>query len=177
MRLFLRLLLVLSAVGWFVACSSDSEMPLDGEPDDTTMYAEVSGSVVAAEGGAVARASVQLISSAETLATTTGPDGGFVFAKVSAPGAWTLKVVAERFETFTQALDDLGLGEAREIDVTLVPVPVEQPDDPGPAIETGSDVGQMAPEFALPDIDGNLVTLSSYRGKSHVLVAFHRGVF
>lgn len=32
-----------------------------------------------------------------------------------------------------------------------------------------------APEFSLPDFQGRLVTLSSFRDKQHVLLVFNRG--
>ena len=33
-------------------------------------------------------------------------------------------------------------------------------------------VGGHAPEFTLPDLDGNLVSLESFAGKKHVLLEF-----
>lgn len=35
--------------------------------------------------------------------------------------------------------------------------------------------GIVAPDFALESKDGDLVTLSSYRGKSNVVLVFYRG--
>ncbi len=32
-----------------------------------------------------------------------------------------------------------------------------------------------APDFSLPDYRGDLVTLSSFRGRRHVLLVFNRG--
>jgi peroxiredoxin len=39
----------------------------------------------------------------------------------------------------------------------------------------GVEAGVTAPEIALPDEDGNIVKLSDYRGKRHVLLIFVRG--
>lgn len=36
-------------------------------------------------------------------------------------------------------------------------------------------VGMMAPDFALQTIDGDTLTLSSFRGKQNVLLVFYRG--
>ena len=36
-------------------------------------------------------------------------------------------------------------------------------------------VGDKAPDFSVPDQDGNNVSLSEYKGKSHVLIIFLRG--
>jgi peroxiredoxin len=33
----------------------------------------------------------------------------------------------------------------------------------------------MAPEFSAADSEGNIVTLSDYRGKKNVLLVFNRG--
>lgn len=33
-------------------------------------------------------------------------------------------------------------------------------------------VGSQAPDFTLPDLDGNLISLASFAGKKHVLLEF-----
>lgn len=38
------------------------------------------------------------------------------------------------------------------------------------------DVGQRLPDFTLPDIDGNQVTLSRFYGKGPVLLTFDRSL-
>jgi len=178
MRMLLRALPILAVVAWTVACGSDSDGVLDDDlADGMATTAEVSGAVVTADGDSVSGVSVQLISDIETLEATTGADGKFVFAQATVPRAWTVEVDVEGFESFALSLDDLQAGETREVEVALTLLPVELPDDPDPAIETGSDVGQMAPDFSLPDINGDVITLSDYRGEKNVLVAFHRGVF
>lgn len=35
--------------------------------------------------------------------------------------------------------------------------------------------GQLAPDFSLEDINGNLIRLSDYRGKKPVILSFLRG--
>jgi peroxiredoxin len=42
-------------------------------------------------------------------------------------------------------------------------------------LETGLDVGDFAPEFSLADTEGKMVTLTSFKGKRNVLLAFYRG--
>jgi peroxiredoxin len=39
----------------------------------------------------------------------------------------------------------------------------------------GNEVGNKAPEFSLPDENGNLVSLSDYAGKQNVILLFHTG--
>ena len=36
-------------------------------------------------------------------------------------------------------------------------------------------VGQPAPDFSLENVDGNLMTLSDFRGKKTVVLVFYRG--
>jgi peroxiredoxin len=42
-------------------------------------------------------------------------------------------------------------------------------------LETGLAVGDFAPDFSLKDTTGKTVTLSDYRSKENVLLAFYRG--
>ena len=37
------------------------------------------------------------------------------------------------------------------------------------------DLNTAAPDFELPDFNGNLFRLSDYRGKKHVLLVLNRG--
>jgi len=36
-------------------------------------------------------------------------------------------------------------------------------------------LGMIAPDFTLPAVDGRMISLSSYRGTVHVILAFLRG--
>jgi cytochrome oxidase Cu insertion factor (SCO1/SenC/PrrC family) len=44
-----------------------------------------------------------------------------------------------------------------------------------PASSTKLKLGDKAPDFALPNGDGKLVTLSEYTSKSPVVIVFYRG--
>ena len=50
----------------------------------------------------------------------------------------------------------------------------QQPPPQSPAIaHTTLKVGDMAPDFTLPDNQGHRVTLSDFRGKKNVILAFY----
>ena len=54
--------------------------------------------------------------------------------------------------------------------------PLAPPKMPGAAkTDTGLTVGDKAPDFALPNGDGKLVTLSEYTARTPVVVVFYRG--
>ena len=83
----------------------------------------------------------------------------------------TLEAKADGYDPLTQGIPALKAGETRQTTLTLKTTPKE------PLIPTGTEVGQRAPDFTLPDMNGKRVTLSDYRGKRAILLAFHRGTF
>ena len=44
---------------------------------------------------------------------------------------------------------------------------------PAPSLKVGYEVGEMAPDFELTTIDGEMVSLSDFRGDSPVLLYFY----
>ncbi len=40
-----------------------------------------------------------------------------------------------------------------------------------------SELSSLAPDFALPDVNGQLMRLSDFRGQKHVVLVFNRGFF
>lgn len=55
---------------------------------------------------------------------------------------------------------------------TPAPAPAATP-APTPAPYDKLKVGDMAPDFTLPDLTGKQVKLSDFRGKSNVVLAFY----
>jgi cytochrome oxidase Cu insertion factor (SCO1/SenC/PrrC family) len=51
---------------------------------------------------------------------------------------------------------------------TTTPRPVEEPASVAPT------VGEPAPDFTLPSVEGGAVTLSDYRGQKNVVLLFYR---
>jgi cytochrome oxidase Cu insertion factor (SCO1/SenC/PrrC family) len=66
--------------------------------------------------------------------------------------------------------------------IPATPTPTQTPRSvptatPGPAEEPGSlipAVGEPAPDFTLPSVEGGAVTLSDYRGQKNVVLLFYR---
>ena len=54
------------------------------------------------------------------------------------------------------------------------PEPTVEPTTPPPATDTP---GEMARLFQLPNADGDLVSLESYRGDKNVVLVFYRGIW
>jgi hypothetical protein len=48
---------------------------------------------------------------------------------------------------------------------------IQEPSEP----IIGNEIGNQAPEFSLPDENGNLVSLSNYQDKNNVVLIFHTG--
>ena len=67
----------------------------------------------------------------------------------------------------------LGCVEQEEI-INPVEPGTSEPIVPEPPT-VGNEVGNQAPEFSLPDENGNLVSLSDYTGKQNVILLFHTG--
>ena len=53
-----------------------------------------------------------------------------------------------------------------------LPSPAQQSQQPAIA-KTNLKVGDVAPDFTLPDQNGNQVKLSEFRGKKNVILAFY----
>ena len=66
--------------------------------------------------------------------------------------------------------------------ISATPTPTQTPrpaptTTPRPAAEPGSlipQAGELAPDFTLPSVEGESVTLSDYRGQKNVVLLFYR---
>jgi cytochrome oxidase Cu insertion factor (SCO1/SenC/PrrC family) len=67
----------------------------------------------------------------------------------------------------------LALAAATFGQVTPAPSPTAVKPTPPPPSTSKFKVGDMAPDFTLPDLTGAKVKLSDFRGKSNVVLAFY----
>ncbi len=95
--------------------------------------------------------------------------GIFSFDGVWADVELSVTIEAEGMEVQTVDVEAIKVGETVKLQLDMIALPDDNPDGPG------SQVGNIAPNFTLPDINANLVSLSDYRGKSLVLLNFNRG--
>ena len=78
-------------------------------------------------------------------------------------GIYQIKITAKGYRSI-EPITTVNLQQAQlNLDLKLQP--------------NGSEVGDLAPDFSLPDINGNKVVLSDYTGKKSLLLAFNRGKF
>ena len=103
----------------------------------------------------------------ETLTTTSGV---FEFKGVSANQPLTITIDSDEYEKQEFTVDPIPVGKTEKLEVELIPLNPEQP----PAGD-GLAVGLKAPDFNLPDSDGEMIALADYAGKKKVVLVFDRG--
>ena len=47
--------------------------------------------------------------------------------------------------------------------------------NPAAPVPVGVEVGNQAPDFSMPNVNGETVTLSQFRGSQNVVLVFHTG--
>ena len=103
----------------------------------------------------------------ETLTTTLGV---FEFEGVIVNSPLTLTIDSDEHEKLELPVDPVPVGGTVQFDLQLVPLNPEQlPEGDGLA------VGLKAPDFNLPDSDGEMIALADYAGKKKVVLVFDRG--
>ena len=117
--------------------------------------------------------SVQLTDEAGVvLETPTIGSGVFEFEGVAADQKFTVTIDSDEYEKQEFTVDPIIVGETVKLEVELIPLNPEQlPDGDGLA------VGLKAPDFNLPDSDGEMIALADYAGKKKVVLVFDRGEF
>ena len=117
--------------------------------------------------------SVQLADEAGVvLETPTIGSGVFEFEGVAADQKLTVTIDSDDYEKQEFTVDPIIAGETVKLEVELIPLNPEQlPEGDGLA------VGLKAPDFNLPDSDGEMIALADYAGKQKVVLVFDRGEF
>ena len=104
------------------------------------------------------------------LETPTTTSGVFEFIGVTANQKLSISIEADKYEKQEFTVDPILVGETIKLEVELIPLNPEQlPKGDGLA------VGLKAPDFNLPDSDGEMIALANYAGKQKVVLVFDRG--
>ena len=104
------------------------------------------------------------------LETPTTTSGVFEFKGVAANQKLTITIDSDEYEKQEFTVDPIPVGETVKLQVELIPLnPDQLPDGDGLA------VGLKAPDFNLPDSDGEMIALADYAGKKKVVLVFDRG--
>lgn len=104
------------------------------------------------------------------LETPTTASGVFEFKGVSPNQRLTITIDSDKYEKQEFVVDPVPVGETVKLEVELIPLnPDQLPDGDGLA------VGLKAPDFNLPDSEGEMIALADYAGKKKVVLVFDRG--
>ena len=117
--------------------------------------------------------SVQLTDEAGiVLETPTANSGVFEFEGVAADQKLTVIIDSDEYEKQEFTVDPIPVGETVKLEVELIPLNPEQlPEGDGLA------VGLKAPDFNLPDSDGEMIALADYADNKKIVLVFDRGEF
>ena len=103
----------------------------------------------------------------ETLTTASGV---FEFKEVAADQRLTITVDFDEYKEQEFTVDPVSVGETVKLEVELAPLKPEQLPE-----GDGLTVGVKAPDFNLPDSNGEMIALADYAGKQKVVLVFDRG--
>lgn len=107
----------------------------------------------------------------EEYETLTTKDGVFTFENLPVDQTFTLTVNHAGFEDKKVDVKPIPANDTFELDVELTAIPEPVKLDPG----QGLSIGSQAPEFELPDGNGNEHALADYIGNKNVVIVFYRG--
>ena len=153
---------------------SPREEPKEGDQEIEAVSATVRGLVLdQVTKNPLIGVSVQLTDEAGVvLETPTANSGVFEFEGATANQKLKVIIDSDEYEKQEFTVDPIPVGETVKLEVELIPLNPEQlPEGDGLA------VGLKAPDFNLPDSDGEIIALADYAGKKKVVLVFDRGEF
>lgn len=174
-------------------CAKEEEPPLamSKDSDESKKAEEAQGKISVTIEPADVQTSIQVFQNGTEVAKVEAKAeaAGKYLIQLS-PGKYDLKISAEGFKEKEITQVEVVAGKSTEVEKVVlkrtVPSPPPPPgalgegepqQPPAPALVIGSEVGQIASDFSLENINSKKISLGDYKAKKIVLLTFHRGQF
>ena len=131
------------------------------------LMASIRGIVIDSEGAFIENASITVSALGDEFTTQTDQFGVFSFNQLPPEVGLVLGIFADGKVELQVTVEPIEKGGTKDLQISLKEI--EQ------KIGVGSQVGDLAPNFSLPDVDGKIVSLKDFASKQTVLLTFHRG--
>ena len=131
------------------------------------LMASIRGIVIDSEGAFIKNASITVSALGDEFTTQTDQFGFFSFNQLPPEIGLVLGIFADGKVELQVTVEPIEKGGTKDLQISLKEI--EQ------KIGVGSQVGDLAPNFSLSDVDGKIVSLKDFASKQTVLLTFHRG--
>ena len=163
--------IIVIAEGYHVA-SEVSTIALDKEVviknfQLVSLMVSMRGIVIDSEGAFIENASITVSAPSDEFTIQTDKFGVFSFNQLPPKVELVLKILADGKVEFQVTVEPIEKGETKDLQISLKEI--EQ------KVGIGSQVGDLAPNFSLSNVDGKIVSLNDFASKQTVLLTFHRG--
>tara|TARA_B100000809_G_scaffold109229_1_gene107693 strand:+ start:2405 stop:3166 length:762 start_codon:yes stop_codon:yes gene_type:complete len=132
-----------------------------------SLMASIRGIVIDSEGAFIENASITASALGDEFTTQTDQFGVFSFNQLPPEVGLVLGIFADGKVELQVTVEPIEKGGRKDLQISLKEI--EQ------KIGVGSQVGDLAPNFSLPDVDGKIVSLKDFASKQTALLTFHRG--
>ena len=132
-----------------------------------SLMASMRGIVIDSEGAFIENASITVSAPSDKFTIQTDKFGVFSFNQLPPKVELVLKILADGKVEFQVTVEPIEKGETKDLQISLKEI--EQ------KVGIGSQVGDLAPNFSLSNVDGKIVSLNDFASKQTVLLTFHRG--
>ena len=131
------------------------------------LMASIRGIVIDSAGAFIENASITVSAPSNEFTIQTDNFGAFSFNQLPPKVELVLTVLADGKIEFQVTVEPIGKGETKDLQISLKET--EQ------KVDVGSQLGDLAPNFSLSNVDGKTVALKDFASKQTVLLTFHRG--
>ena len=125
------------------------------------------GIVIDSEGAFIENASITVSAPSDKFTIQTDKFGVFSFNQLPPEVGLVLGIFADGKVELQVTVEPIEKGGTKDLQISLKEI--EQ------KVGIGSQVGDLAPNFSLSNVDGKIVSLNDFASKQTVLLTFHRG--